>query len=331
MKRIDYSKINVEDFLNELGIRNVMRDGNEIRYSCPFDGHNHGDANPSASMRLNDTVYNCFGCGARGNALTFLCEYENISPYEAASRLRTIIGDWARDDAGDLYTEIVAKLEAPPKEIKVRVHPSKADLEERTINWGRVWNSEWTPPKEFFYLLDRGFYWGTLEWFNIGWDQISQRLTIPYMSEDGQEVLGFKGRTPYPDVLPRYKVLGGPEYGFDTFDVSKTLFAIDKVLPCDRLIVCEGELNSMAMYDKGFENVVSISGQFISDEQVYLIRKYAERVLLIFDEEDKATQAANKLIEFMPVEVVEPHELDPAAMNVIQLRELVDSAKSAFL
>lgn len=333
MKRIDYSKINVEDFLNELGVRNVFRDGPEIRYSCPFDGHNHGDANPSASMRISDTVYHCFGCGASGNALTFLCEYEGISPIEAASRLRTITGDWVREIDGDFYTTIKDAL-LSEKEVKVRVNPTMDDLKSRAVSWPDVFtaieNGE-DVPECFRYMFDRGFAWQILEWFDIGWDQISQRITIPYFSDDDQELLGFKARTPYPDVVPRYKVLGGLEYGFDTFDVSKTLFALNKTHPTNRLIVCEGELNCISMWHKGFENVVSISGQFMSREQVYLIRRYANEVLLIFDETEKAMKAAEELIYHLPVYIVEEHDDDPADLNVLQLRELVGSAKSAIL
>src|SRR6185436_15552899 len=109
MTKIDYQKIDVEQFLQELGMRNVKPDGNEIFFSCPFSGHTHGDLNPSASMQKLTTKVHCFGCGFNGNALTFLAEYENCSPVKAARYIREWLGDDFKEPEGSFLTEIEEK------------------------------------------------------------------------------------------------------------------------------------------------------------------------------------------------------------------------------
>jgi hypothetical protein len=115
MSKIDYSQIQVEEFLQ--GMHNVRKDGREIFFSCPFPGHSHGDALPSASMQIGTTKVHCFGCGFNGNALTFLAEYENISPLKAARYIREYLGTAFKEPEGALVEEIDAIL-SPKVEVK---------------------------------------------------------------------------------------------------------------------------------------------------------------------------------------------------------------------
>src|SRR5215212_3058360 len=92
-----FEHIDVEEMLNELGLRNVRNTySGGVEFSCPFPGHSGMDSNPSASMATEEneipdkpgefypkTSFYCFTCGMKGSAVTFLAEYEGISPIQA--------------------------------------------------------------------------------------------------------------------------------------------------------------------------------------------------------------------------------------------------------
>jgi DNA primase len=157
---------------------------------------------------------------------------------------------------------------------------------------------------------------------------ISQRISIPIRDEHGN-LIGFKGRA--VDFLPRYLVLGGPEYGFDTYTVSNVLFGLSLVDDPTELIVVEGELNCIAMHQKGYTNTVGISGKILSDKQINLIKKYANSVLLIFDEVKDTMNAAYSLRETIPTFVAPQHSKDPADMSKGDLQKLLAGSRSAIL
>lgn len=85
--------------LTALGMRNITIQDDEVKFSCPFPGHSHGDQHPSACMNMGTTAFICFGCKERGNAVSFLSKLENISPMMAARFLRERYeGGWKEPD-----------------------------------------------------------------------------------------------------------------------------------------------------------------------------------------------------------------------------------------
>jgi DNA primase len=333
LSKIDYQKIDVENFLQELGMRNVVRDGREIRFSCPFEGHKHGDANPSASMRQGDTVFHCFGCGRNFNALTFLAEYEQFSPLKAARYIREWLGDDFKEPEGSISDEIETLLSKKQEKKLVRNQPlDMKELDKRRVHWHKRFIEE-------DYLLSRNFHWDTLDEWNIGWDNISRRYTIPYFDLGG-ELIGFKGRALDSEIGPdqaRYKVIGGSEYGFDTFDVSMCLFGIDKIndwvdsFTWPHLIVCEGELNVLALWQMQIGPAVGISGKHLSDAQVYLLKKIGRPPILFFDDVKDAEKAAEKLVKDLPTSIVPEHKLDPADSTSNVIKDLLLKRQNAII
>jgi len=346
LSKINYQNIDVEQFLQELGLRNVKREGREIFFSCPFEGHSHGDANPSASMQQGTTKCHCFGCGFNGNALSFLAEYENCSPLKAARYIREWLGGGFVEPEGSFKQEIEALLSPKQDNSLVRNKPLDIEeLEKRKIDWKKAWGqyTSGESPRDYCdYLFDRGFSWETLEQWNIGWDRISRRITIPYF--DGGDLIGFKGRA-LPDEIDsqnaRYKVLGGPEYGFDTYDVSLLLFGLNKLREWpqffrgDDLIVCEGEFNVMSLHQMELGPAIGISGKHLSDAQIYMLKKIGRRVILFLDDVVDARKAAEKLVKDIPTVFVPEHDLDPADCLSYEGRKqveyLLDNVQSAII
>jgi DNA primase len=335
MARIDYSRIDVADFLRELGLRNVQDQNTEVSYSCPFPGHSAGDSSPSATMEKGTTRAHCFGCGWSGNARTFLTDFENISPLEATRRLRVRWGSASDVEEGTVATHVgriiekISKTNAQPGQVIL----DEEEQEKRAVDWQAAATAirlgrQVSEPEEYM-LVQRGFHWQTLERWGVGYDDISQRISLPARDAYGR-LVGFKARAWHPSILPKYKVLGGPEYGFEPYEVSRVLFGLHFIGAPLHLTVCEGEINAIAYDEKIKGPVVGISGKTLSNEQCALLRQYADSVDLIFDEEEDAERAALKLIKYMPVFVVpNPTNQDPAEMTWDDLSARLRMAYSA--
>lgn len=314
--------INYFDFLDELGILNIREDNEEIFFSCPFDGHKNGDRNPSASFNISKNVFNCFGCLRSGNAVSFLSELEGVSYLKALGWIRERFGAGFIEPQDTLLEELesifnpVERAERTKKQIIL----SEKEIEKRAIEWEHITDS---------YLTQRGFTPEILNQFQVGFDNISGRYTIPIRNEH-DELVGFKARTPMLKILPRYFVLGGINYGFEPYDTGKVVFALSRAEGTE-YILCEGELNTISCHQKGFTNTIGISGKYLTDEQAKLIRERATMVVLIFDETEDASRAARKLEPFTTTLIVPEHDKDPAEMEIRELQNLLDKSYSSLL
>lgn len=350
--------IDVQEMLTEMGIQRV-RDthSGEVQYSCPFPGHSHLDSRPSASMATVErdipdrpgetypkTSFYCFGCGAKGSAITFLAEYEGVSPVVAKRWLRERFAAEYLDSAGGSISDAIRSL----LETKFTQPPSRKPLqiideivvEEFEIDWDavddfydRTQPFEGTAIEPAVYMLNRGFTAKTLSDFKVGFDDISGRLVIPVRNTDGF-VVGLKGRAWWDGADPKYMILGGEEYGFETYSVSRVLFGLDiaKVFVDEKtpLIVREGELNAMMLHQLGHKNATGFSGRVLSHIQIGLIKRHADRVLLWFDNPDDAWKAAESLDRDMIVSIVNDSYPDPVD-DPDGVQAALDSAQSSLL
>lgn len=344
MSYFDFEKIDVEDYLNELGLNKVSRRGNQVWFSCPLSGHMGIDKTPSASMEIGTTRMHCFGCGFSGNAVSFLSELEGVSPLKARKWLRERFEMGFFEPQNKFKDEIDKKLERIEKRHSDSYRKSSAkhstllderEVDKRAIDWHKVfdaWQGKIQEAYPLAYMLDRGFHPDTLDKWAIGWDMISQRVSIPIRDENGN-LVGFKARA--VDNNPqRYKVLGGPEYGFETCKIHKHVFGLDLAINSPNfggvLFVREGELNTIAISQAGFENVVG-TGKILSDEQLDLIVKYARKVILSYDEYIDSLNNANRIEQFLPTMICPKADKDPADMNKYELTQYLQSASSTLV
>lgn len=309
MYNFKLESVKVEDFLNRLNLRNIEKaTQEEVRFSCPFPGHASGDENPSAYMNANSTAWLCHGCKRKGNAITFLSDLFNLSSHDSILFLKEYYGGGFTSPDSTLEDEInrhfmeFGKPDAEPINFTLQ-----------TTVLSDFWPDEITM---MAYMDDRGFTQESLRKFQIGYDRISARIAIPIFDEVGR-LVGFKGRAIDPEVKPKYKVLGGSQYGFPRYHVGLVVFGIDKVPEDARTcIIVEGELNAVAMHQMGFTNTVSPGGSTFTPIHAKKIIDRFERATLFFDS-DKAgneatARAANLLMPHMPVDVLPDHKYDPA-------------------
>lgn len=342
--------IDVEEMLDELGLRNVRQNPNgEVEFSCPFAGHSSMDSSPSASMTTEErnhpeggtypkTSWNCFGCGMKGTAISFLAEFEGISPIKAKRFLRERFAPTWSDtpDENTLLDQIneMFRLDSPVHRLAKPIPVlDERELEAMYVDWIEVfteWEQTQNSPEPYCYMLDRGFEPETLMDFQIGFDfGRSKRFSIPVRNEHG-ELVGFKGRAWWEDAKPRYKAIGGEEYNFDTLEFSRVLFNLHNAREHKHLIVREGELNAMKMHEWGWANTVGISGKNLSQTQINLIKKYAESVTFYFDEMDDSMKAAHKLEMAMPTTVMWT-ENDPLDSDRSEIENAYETKTSSLI
>lgn len=340
----------VEEFLNELGVGNVVRRGREAFYSCPFEGHTHGDQNQSASMNLDTGVFHCFGCGTSGNQVTFLAELEGVSPIIAKRMIRERFGA-PEELAPDAFLEkvkghLASEPPGPPEPPRPIL---ESHLTTRLVDWGKV-QTEYARTgmmlEPFRYAMSRfGMDPTILSEWEFGYDHVSDMVCFPYRDAAGR-LLGLKGRAWWPDAAPKYRVLGdrygeeGGKYGFPTMDVSRAVFGLHRIpsigsrmnRPVD-LIVTEGELNAVAVWQKTAKYALGISGQYMSEEQARMVCDYADVAILIYDDLEKARMAAAQLP--IMTRIVPPRGKDPMDATREELNSwiwhAVSSAKARML
>lgn len=323
----DMGQVDVVDMLEGLGIRHVIDEGAEVRYSCPFAGHMFGDERPSAYMNRTTTAFFCHGCKERGNAVSFIVQHARVTPMQALRALKERYGSFREPQSG-----MAKEFEDFFKDAKEEVSNVNPPLGEGLLDQFLM------TPEGYDYMHQRGFTLDTQKQWDFGFDKRSRRVTIPVRNFDAQ-LVGFKARSTHQLTHPKYLVLGDTHrrqgYGFAPYEASQVVFGLHAaekhVRALDHhLILCEGELNAVMMHQHGFWNCAGISGSELSPTQQRLIRSVAESVTLIFDTDKSgihgATKAFRALYPFMPTTVVPDHEGDPASLTHEEVKELLDNA-----
>jgi DNA primase len=317
-------RVDVTDFLFALGIAIEGHSGENALFLCPW----HTDRHPSARMNVNTTAWLCSaGCG-KGNAIHFLSMLREM-PYEEARDhiyARYGIGPGAAID--DLEAEVRRNLGAGLVTQDDRVLPDESWVQYLAIDW----EVEREHPA-VVYMLGRGFDGAALNRWQLGYDALSQRITIPVRDHTGK-LVGFKARALDPDRQPRYLVIGdGREfrpYGFDTYRKSEYVFGLDRALQSysgGSIVLVEGELNAIAMFERHNIAAVGMAGSEFSDTQRELVASHYDHAVVYFDDDvyDRegkprdinpgrrgAAKVASALVPFIDVDVV-LHATDDAA------------------
>lgn len=314
--------------LDALELRNIHESSDEeIGFSCPFPGHERGDENPSAFMNRYTTAFICFSCGRKGgNAAKFVSDYEEISYTQALTFLRQAYGNEFAEPQDTMVNEWNTYFKGQPKEAS---EEEEQVLSEDTLDlfkegWKRIGGT---------YMYDRGFVPDTLSAWDIGYDRYSKRYTIPVRNEHGK-LVGFKGRS-WNGAEPKYLVLGDrkyPHYGFRPYKVHDYLFGLWKCSSQPtHMVVCEGELDTIALHQAGYE-AVGLGGSQISDKQISLLKR-ANSLILFLDNDKAGNRAAFKIADqlqsYIPTRIVPDHEGDPASLVQAEVQKLIENSESS--
>lgn len=334
---MNIESVDAKGILEYYSVNNLHEDGDELKFSCPFPEHPNGDRNPSSGVNCKTKMYNCFSCHRKGTIVTFVAEMEGISEAIAIRYIRENFYKNGDYENKSVVESLKKKLEKP-KEVKMPTGISEVALNDFYVDWDKVFEAYYSgevPPQLSYIIESKGFSKDSLKFFNIGFDQKTNRLTIPIRNSDG-ELVGIKGRATLKNQMPKYKSIGdkeneSPYYGFFTTNINNYTFGLDTAT--EDVIVCEGEFDAISLREKGFSGAVSIGTCSIRDKQIRDIRKKSSSVVILLDSDDAGRKGALEIFEaldkYLPVKIAEcPEGLDPAEMSKEQIINSLNKAKN---
>lgn len=311
-------KTDIEDVISTYVT--LKRRGATLVGLCPF----HNEKTPSFTVYPATQSFYCFGCGAGGDAITFLKKIENLDYLDAVKTLAQRAG-----------------LQMPQEGFDDSLSKRRRRILEMNREAARFYHSVLLSPEGkvgYDYYIGRALSAATINHFGLGfapnqWDALLKHmrakgyqpaeLVDAGLARKGQKGYydNFRNRvmTPIIDVRGNVIAFGGrvlddskPKYinTGDTLVYKKTneLFALNfaKDSKEDALILCEGYMDVIAMHQAGFTNAVAGCGTALTTEQVRLISRYAKEVILTYDADEagqKALQKAMALFDQTDVKV----------------------------
>lgn len=312
----------------------LKRSGANHQGLCPF----HSEKTPSFNVNSTRQIFHCFGCGVGGNVFSFLMQMEGLAFPEAVRQVGEKVGieipDEQMSPAEEKRRQEFEKL--------ARINEVAADFYHQLL----IEADEGAPARR--YLRQRGYDSATVKTFQLGyaperWDSLAthlqekgfdlklirdktglirarkegkgdydlfrNRLLFPIQDIRGQAV-AFGGRV-LDDSLPKY--INSPESPL--YNKSRILYGLYQARESMRRegagIVVEGYFDQMALYRAGFTNAVATCGTALTFEHGKLLKRYTDRVLLLFDQDKAGLQAT-----FRSMEVLLPEGLSVAVVTL---------------
>ena len=313
-------------FIDELIARNpieevvgqyvqLKRSGSNYFGLCPF----HGEKTASFSVAPNKQMYYCFGCHKGGGVIEFIKEIEGLS-YPDAVR-------WLAKRAN---------LEVPEDERYQSQYKEQERLWRLCRDAARFYHEllksdAGKTARE--YLVRRGLDWATVVKFGLGFAPDDFHTLIPAMEGRGytrEELVAanlaavsqknpqnvydrFRNRIMFPQIDLRGNVIGFAGRALDKdakakyinptetliFSKRKFLYAMNLAKKTKRpyIILCEGPMDAIACHQYGFDCAVASQGTALTEDQVNVISKYTDQVLMTYDNDAAGQNATQRAIQ----------------------------------
>ena len=296
------------------GYVRMQKKGSSYFGLCPF----HNEKSPSFSVSPSKQMYYCFGCGAGGNVITFVMQYENATFQEAVKILadragitlpETEYGEEAkrRDSRRARLLEVqkeAAKyyyymLRSPRGQAGHR-YLSERKLSEETMKKFGLGYADGAASDLTAYLKSKGYEDELLNESGLiafdekrgVHDKFWNRVMFP-IQDGNHRVIGFGGRV-MGDAKPKY--LNSPETMI--FDKSRNLYGLNfaRTSRKGNIILCEGYMDVIAMHQAGFTQAAASLGTAFTAGQAGLLKRYTKEVLLAYDSDGAGVNAALRAI-----------------------------------
>jgi DNA primase len=273
--------------------------GQNFQGLCPF----HDEKTPSLSVSPEKKIFRCFGCGASGNAITFLRRHKNLSFPEAVRFLAgkaRIPMDTEEDKKRDLFHSCLKKAQEEfTTQLRSLTYRSAVNyLTERGIN--QATQEEFAlgyagSVKELIAALKRSGIKKEVP-LNLGvLREKEQGITCPFMgrivlplTDQRGAIVGFGGRA--IDHSSQAKYINSPDSPM--FNKRRVLFGLKQLrISDDTVFVVEGYFDVLTLHQAGFKNTVGLLGTELSAEQTHILESLARNAIFIFDG-DSGGQAA---------------------------------------
>ncbi len=347
-------KLNIVDIVGEYV--QLKKAGQNYRACCPF----HNEKTPSFMVSEEKQIFKCFGCSEGGDVFSFIMKIEGIEFIDALKLLADKAGvELRRQDPKeqtkrnrileilDLTSKFFNKALFESKEGKIaRDYLAKRKMESITQDEFMIGYSPDSWDMLTRFLKRKGFKdeeiaeSGLVVRKDNGlgyYDRFRGRLMFPIWDVHGN-VIGFGGRVLIGDEK-QAKYINSPQ-GF-VYDKSRILYGINKarqeIRKKDQAIVVEGYMDTITSHEAGIKNVVSASGTALTGEQIDLLKRYTNNLVLSFDMDAAGDLATKRGIDMaqikgMNIKILQvPSGKDPDECikeNVELWKESIKSAKS---
>src|SRR5438552_7774526 len=298
----------------------LKRAGANFVALCPF----HIEKTASVNVNPHRQIFHGFGCRKGGDVFTFLREYENISFPEAVHRLaerariplefekdparqknrflkdtllqihEQITQRWqaalANAGAGQAARDYLAKRGVSDEAVKLFRLGCAPDAWDDTVNWAKSKGYELSAVEQAGLILRKE---GTDHYY----DRFRGRLIFPICDEQGR-VIGFSGRVLAGDEKTA-KYVNSPETPI--FTKGKVFYGLDKsrraLLDAGFAVICEGQLDFIACFMGGVQQVVAPQGTAFTAEHARILKRYVDEVVLCFDSDTAGQAAAVRVLD----------------------------------
>jgi DNA primase len=341
----------------------LKRAGANFVALCPF----HKEKSPSFNVNPHRQIFHCFGCHKGGDVFTFVKEYESIDFVESVKRLadrakipleydqspgeqqskhvketllqihEQIAQRWhnclLNEAAGQVARDYLAKRGVSAEAIKLFRLGAAPDAWDDTVNWARSKDHDIAMVEKSGLVIrkeETGNYY----------DRFRGRLMFPICDEQGR-VIGFSGRVLSGDEKTA-KYVNSPETPI--FTKSKVFFGLDKskraILDAGVAIICEGQLDLIACFMGGVQNIIAPQGTAFTDQHARILKRYADEAVLCFDSDEAGQNAIVRSLDHLLASglavrvavVPRPHDPDSfiKANGGEAFRQLVENAEGFF-
>ncbi|KTD53438.1 DNA primase [Legionella santicrucis] len=288
----------------------LKKRGNSHVACCPF----HNEKSPSFNVVAKKQFYHCFGCGASGNAISFVMNYCNQGFVDAIETLATRIGltiprekQTERDNTSrDLYKLLAAVSLYYRKKLKHEGQYAINYLRDRGLSGEIAKLYQLGFATEGWHHLEKAFPRNQRELIATGmlikneegkiYDRYRNRIMFPIHDRHGR-IIGFGGRVLDSEQKPKY--LNSPETVI--FQKSRELYGLHQILSqqksIDYIIIVEGYMDVIALAQHEIINVVATLGTATSTYHIQLLSKHTQSLIFCFDGDNAGKQAAWRGLE----------------------------------
>ena len=314
----------LDDLLDRVDILDVIdrrvklkKAGKNYTACCPF----HQEKTPSLSVNPEKQFYYCFGCGAGGNALGFVMDYENLEFPQAVEMLADSVGmkvpreesrgSGERQKAQrDLYTLMEEACDWYQQQL--RNHPGRDtavnylkgrgltgqiakqfDMGYAPPGWDNLLKALGTNEERKRQLLQAGMLIENEK--GRVYDRFRERIVFPIRDQRGR-VIGFGGRV-LGDDKPKY--LNSPETPI--FQKGRELYGLYQARKAnrqlERVLIVEGYMDVIALAQAGIGNATATLGTATSGSHLEKVFRMCPEVVFCFDGDNAGRQAASRALE----------------------------------
>ncbi len=280
----------------------LKKAGANFKAPCPF----HDDKSPSFVVSPSKQIYHCFGCGAGGDSIRFVMEYEKLSYPEAIEKLASQYNfslQYTDNQHQQKRSQLLDKLNEYYQTLLTHHKNALAYLKERGIFESSVekFGIGYAPSSTQTLTYIQKNMFTMREAIEVGaaghengksFARFIERITFPIFATNGT-IVGFGGRT---ITGHQAKYVNSPQTKL--FNKSKLLyaynFAKDTIYKNRQIIITEGYLDVIMLHQAGFTNAVATLGTALTAEHLPLLRKGEPDVIMAYDGDNAGAAAALK-------------------------------------